>query len=244
MRVLSCCLPSNPDGPPARLGCWCHLPENCELRCARWATCAAEHDLRDRAMRGNKPDDRTGCTILDWNRLFDVRPLWKLLAAARRAARHRALAGGRPACAGQGCSPPAARGRFVVSNPLLERASSAELGPLERRCLLAADAVIAGGQAEAARCRKLGVSLEALTTIPPGVEVLQPAATARDAVLRQLGIPPASRLVFALGPFARDKGHHEAIWAFDIIRYVRDDVHLVLVGTGSETGACSSLPAP
>ncbi|MGE3803517.1 MAG: glycosyltransferase [Gemmataceae bacterium] len=213
-----------------------YLPETVDLRvCVLGGSGFGEEELRERASRGNKPDDTSGCLVLNWKRLFDFRPLWTLRQALRDERPDLVHVWG-PACLrwsrllGERKTPP----RFVVSCPLLGRSSLAQVGPLERRLLRSADAVIAGGPAEAARCRKLGVPLDALATIPPGVEVVQPESISRAAFLKEQRLPAESKVVFFLGPFEPGKGCLEALWAFDIIRYARNDVHLFLLGGGSE----------
>ena len=46
-------------------------------------------------------------------------------------------------------------------------------------------------------------------------------------------LPSAARVVLSVGPLEPHKGYRDAVWAFDILKYLYDDVHLLLVGEGS-----------
>jgi glycosyltransferase involved in cell wall biosynthesis len=46
-------------------------------------------------------------------------------------------------------------------------------------------------------------------------------------------VPASDRVIVGLGPIEPHKGFRDAVWAFDILRHLYGDVHLVLAGTGS-----------
>jgi glycosyltransferase involved in cell wall biosynthesis len=98
---------------------------------------------------------------------------------------------------------------------------------LDLRLLCRADRVLALGEAEAVRYQTLGISPQRLVIAPPAVEAAVEAAGATAA-------HPAGRLIVALGPLEPYKGFRDAIWAIDILSYLYADLHLVLVGDGSE----------
>lgn len=52
------------------------------------------------------------------------------------------------------------------------------------------------------------------------------------ADLTRLGVPPGGRAIVAASDFGPDSGLREAVWAFDIVRHVAPDAHLVLLGDG------------
>ena len=114
-----------------------------------------------------------------------------------------------------------------------DRPGNGARGWLARRGLSAAARVTARTPAEADRYKALGVSR--VVVIPPGVG---PAAPPADpAALRaELGVPPAARLVVAAGRFDAAAGLRTAVWAFDVLKYVGQDVFLLLVGDGPERG--------
>jgi glycosyltransferase involved in cell wall biosynthesis len=100
-------------------------------------------------------------------------------------------------------------------------------GAVDRWLLRRADAVLSSGLAQAERYRRLGVAAERLHVLRPGVSTPErgPAAAAP-------GLPPGARVVLGVGPLAPHKGFRDAIWAFDILRFLYDDLRLVLLGEG------------
>lgn len=61
-----------------------------------------------------------------------------------------------------------------------------------------------------------------------------PTTTTREQVLRELGLPRASRLVGVAAPFRRRERLKDAIWAADLLKVVRNDVHLLILGSGPQ----------
>jgi glycogen(starch) synthase len=70
-----------------------------------------------------------------------------------------------------------------------------------------------------------------LVLIPPGVEA---ARSEKPNALSWPGLPENARVIVCLGPIERHKGFHDAIWAFDILKYVHPERYLALVGTGPD----------
>ncbi len=92
---------------------------------------------------------------------------------------------------------------------------------------------VAPTQAEAARHSANRVPAGRVTVIPPAVAPGRP--TPDGAAFRAaFGIPPSARLVIAAGRFDSVAGLKSAVWAFDVVKYVAPDLHLVLVGDGPE----------
>ena len=93
--------------------------------------------------------------------------------------------------------------------------------------------LVAPVAAEAMRCLNNGVPVELLKIIDPAVAAGGP--TPDGAAFRaSLGILPSARLVIAAGRFDTVAGLKSAVWAFDVVKYVAPDLHLVLVGDGPE----------
>jgi glycosyltransferase involved in cell wall biosynthesis len=163
---------------------------------------------------------------LGWTRTFDLRPPWQL----RRLVRHfrpdvvhawgisslRAvtLAQGRTAA------------RVVVSKPLLPQGQP---GPLDRALLSRADLVTATGVGEAELCRQLGLGVR-VVIVPPSVEEGRPWAAEDQAPPMTLAAP----FVLCAGPLEPHKGFRDAIWGFDILRFLFPDLNLLLLGNGSD----------
>jgi glycosyltransferase involved in cell wall biosynthesis len=89
-----------------------------------------------------------------------------------------------------------------------------------------ANVVMAFSEAEADRCRRLGVRAERLAVVAPGVRPAVPTKADVDI--------PVGRLLFATGPIEPHKGFRDAVWALDILHYLYDDLRLVLAGDGSD----------
>ena len=92
---------------------------------------------------------------------------------------------------------------------------------------------VAPTPAEAARYLLNGVPSGRIAVVPPAVSA---CGTTQDgaAFRATLGVPPAARLVIAAGRFDSVAGLMSAVWAFDVVKYVAPDLHLVLVGDGPE----------
>ncbi len=103
-------------------------------------------------------------------------------------------------------------------------------GRLDRWLLRRVEGVIAFGATEAERYRRLGVADPRIAVVAPAV--MLPASAAEPASWP--GITAADRVVLGLGPIEWHKGFREAVWAFDILRHFYGDVHLLLVGGGSD----------
>jgi glycosyltransferase involved in cell wall biosynthesis len=165
--------------------------------------------------------------VLRWRRPFDVLPLLALRRLVRSlrpdvlhvwgtmALRMVVLTGSYPLK------------RLLVSAavPFTRRRSRLDRGLLRRVA-----GVIALGDAEAERYRRLGVPQPRLTVVAPAM-TLAPHA---DKPAELPGVAATQRVILCLGPIERHKGFREAVWAFDIVRHLYDDVQFVVAGTGAD----------
>lgn len=80
-----------------------------------------------------------------------------------------------------------------------------------------------------------GIARDKFFVIPNGVTV-PPAAdpAVRTEVRRELGLPDESRLIGAVGRLWPQKRYKDLIWAADLLKVVRDDTHLLIIGEGPE----------
>ncbi len=162
---------------------------------------------------------------LDRRRPFDVRPYFELRALARE----RGLTvhvWGAPALRAVVLSGARAPGRLFASACL---PPSGQPGWIERWALRRAARVVARGEVEAERYRRLGVAHERVAIVPRAVA---PGATAAPASWP--AVPSDARVVLGIGPIERHKGFGDATWAFDILAHLRSDIHLVVVGGGTD----------
>lgn len=77
-----------------------------------------------------------------------------------------------------------------------------------------------------------GLPREKMAIIPNGVEEALPATRPRDALLSELGLPANARLLGAVGRLWPQKRLKDLIWAADLLKVIRDDVHLLIIGDG------------
>ncbi len=165
--------------------------------------------------------------LLNWRRPFDVLPftaLRRLVKSTRpdvvhvwgaTALRAVVLTGSRSA------------NRLWVSAAL---SFARQTSRLDRWLLARVRGVIAFGAAEAERYRRLGIADARITVVSPATTI--PADTSKPAELP--GVAANDRVLLGLGPIEPHKGFREAVWAFDIVRHLYDDVHLILAGSGSD----------
>ncbi len=160
-------------------------------------------------------------------RLLDLRPLVRLREEVRSfapAVLHAWRPAGLRAAALSGF-----RGRLVASPLLRPEDGRSWLRWADSRLLRGADAVLAFGATDAARCGTLGVGREKLVPVEPAVAEVSlppPAAVA--------GAPDGARVLLCAGRLEMHKGFQEAIWALDILRFVHADLHLVVAGDGPD----------
>ena len=81
-------------------------------------------------------------------------------------------------------------------------------------------------------CVRHGAPAEQLRVIPNGVALPDPPATTRRQLLAELQLPEGSRLVGLVGRLWPQKRAKDAIWAADLLKVIRDDVHLLVIGDG------------
>ncbi len=76
------------------------------------------------------------------------------------------------------------------------------------------------------------------TLVVPGVPRLVGATEGeRVEVRKSLGIPVESKLVVTAGPLVPHSDLKDLVWACDLIKCIRDDVHLVICGRGQQRDA-------
>jgi glycosyltransferase involved in cell wall biosynthesis len=81
-----------------------------------------------------------------------------------------------------------------------------------------------------------GLPAEKFVVIPNGVSPPQPTNVSRCELLEELGLPPDARLIGAVGRLWPQKRLKDLIWAADLLKVIRDDVHLLIVGDGPHRG--------
>ncbi len=77
-----------------------------------------------------------------------------------------------------------------------------------------------------------GLPAERIRVVPNGVAPAPATDASRGQILAELGLPEHSRLVGLVGRLWPQKRVKDAIWAADLLKVIRDDVHLVVIGDG------------
>jgi len=78
-----------------------------------------------------------------------------------------------------------------------------------------------------------GLPADKFTVIGNGVdppEVKQPAT--REEILDELGLPPDARMIGVVARLWPQKQIKDLIWAIELLRRIRDDAHLLIIGDG------------
>jgi glycosyltransferase involved in cell wall biosynthesis len=77
-----------------------------------------------------------------------------------------------------------------------------------------------------------GLPTEKFRIIPDGVEPSRPSTTTRRQLMAELGLPENSRLIGLVGGLLLRNRVKDAIWAADLLKVIRKDVHLLIIGDG------------
>jgi glycosyltransferase involved in cell wall biosynthesis len=126
------------------------------------------------------------------------------------------------------------RPRVVVSERCVDSWKSGWQLWLDRRQIRRTHRLVANSNSVAEFYRGQGFPSERITVIPNGVELPEFTEEDRLAVLRELDIPEDSRVVGYVGRLARQKRVRDLVWAMQLLRQLRDRIHLLIVGDGPE----------
>jgi glycosyltransferase involved in cell wall biosynthesis len=77
-----------------------------------------------------------------------------------------------------------------------------------------------------------GVPRDKIQHIAAGVAQNPNDRATRQQLLDELGLPSDSRLMGTLGPLVASKRIKDLVWAADLLKVFRDDVHLLVIGEG------------
>ena len=80
-----------------------------------------------------------------------------------------------------------------------------------------------------------GLPRDKFVVIPNGVPEVEPTTpTPRAELLSEFGLPADARLIGAVGRLWPQKRIKDLIWAADLLKVIRDDVHLLIIGEGPQ----------
>jgi glycosyltransferase involved in cell wall biosynthesis len=120
---------------------------------------------------------------------------------------------------------PKTKATVIVRKPIPAdrcRCSERLLSRWELWLLRRADHILVSSNTEAARCQLAGLPTSKISIVSPGVRPLT-------------GLQPLGRRhILCAGRLLPHKGFYDAIWTFDILCYLYDDMELTIVGGGPE----------
>ncbi|MFT5522789.1 MAG: glycosyltransferase involved in cell wall biosynthesis [Pirellulaceae bacterium] len=79
-----------------------------------------------------------------------------------------------------------------------------------------------------------GIPREKFHIIPNGVAAFDPPQSSREDLLADLQLPGDSKLILAIGRLWPQKRMKDLIWAADLLKVIRPDTHLLIVGDGPQ----------
>jgi glycosyltransferase involved in cell wall biosynthesis len=181
------------------------------------------------------PRQLNGATVLDCRWAFDPRAIWRLKILIERFRPDIVHAWAPPANA-YGCA--ALRLSRLRSADFIASYRSAEPWRtgwqlrIERRVGRSAQCLTANSSSAREFYSQCGLPREKFQVIANGVAPLAPSPATRRQLLAELGLPDSSRLIGMVGRLTLHKRIKDAIWAADLMKVIRKDVHLLVVGDG------------
>jgi glycosyltransferase involved in cell wall biosynthesis len=123
---------------------------------------------------------------------------------------------------------------LVASERCVDRWKSWHHLAVDRWLARRTDAIIVNSRGVEAFYRQQGIPAHKLRLIYNGIGPAPPSSISRDALLRELGLPPHARLIGAVGRLWPQKRLKDLIWATDLLQVIRGDVHLLVIGEGPQ----------
>ena len=105
---------------------------------------------------------------------------------------------------------------------------------IDRRLAGRTACVLANSQGVAAFYRRQGIEADKVRVIYNGIATTECREGDSTAVRRELGLPETARVVGFIGRLAPQKRVKDLIWAADLLKVIRDDVYLLVVGDGPQ----------
>jgi glycosyltransferase involved in cell wall biosynthesis len=186
---------------------------------------------RSGPLLGSIQNSRGRVESLKWHRLLDIKPVMRYRELARRFAPDLIHAWGKPAWWFACLAEPVSARPIIASVAEFKQRANARFGIFERWLLRRTRFLVASSAAETRSCITNGVSPHKIAEVQPAVE----APTSAELPQFDLpGLPARARIIACIGPLEAKKGYMDAVWAFDILKYLYHDLHLVIAGDGPD----------
>jgi glycosyltransferase involved in cell wall biosynthesis len=167
--------------------------------------------------------------VMNWRRWLDPRPLWQVRRLLREHRPDVVHVWSRDTLRVFRLADLGGKWPVALSAPAV---TARRLGRLDRWLLRRVDRVVVTGDVEAERCLKIGIRNERVFGVSPAVAL--PGEGVKPAPLPDSVPAEKSRFVAVMGALERHKGFRDAIWAFGILRFLYDDLRLLLIGSGPD----------
>lgn len=105
---------------------------------------------------------------------------------------------------------------------------------VDRRLARRTDRIVANSPAVRDFYVRHGLPADRFEVIPNGVPEPAPSTRTREGLLKELNLPADVRLVGLVGRLWSQKRVKDAIWAIDLLKVIRGDIHLLILGDGPQ----------
>lgn len=122
--------------------------------------------------------------------------------------------------------------KVVASERCVDSWKSGYQLAIDRRLARRTDAVIVNSRGVERFYREQGIAADKLRLIYNGIPPAPPSTITHAALCAELGLPPETRLIGAVGRLWHQKRIKDLIWAADLLKVIRDDTHLLIIGDG------------
>jgi glycosyltransferase involved in cell wall biosynthesis len=124
--------------------------------------------------------------------------------------------------------------RFVVGQRCVDPWKSRLQLALDRALALRCSRVVVNSEGVRDFYVRHGTPPKRICVIPNGVVLPQPPTMTRNQLLAELELPENTRLIGLVGRLWPQKRVKDAIWAADLLKVVREDVHMLVIGDGPQ----------
>jgi glycosyltransferase involved in cell wall biosynthesis len=108
---------------------------------------------------------------------------------------------------------------------------------IDRRLANRTSAIVVNSRGVQEFYSEQGIPANKFRLIYNGIGPAPANRASRDEVLGELGLPSQARIIGAVGRLWPQKRIKDLIWATDLLKVIRDDVHLLVIGDGPQRHA-------